>query len=59
MFAAAYVYYWSRHFKDAPLRRPPCFDARVVAYPTEQNVRDYFSWRQVWLHFAGSFVDLL
>lgn len=28
----------------------PTFDGRVVVYPHEQNVRDYFSWRQVDCH---------
>lgn len=26
---------------------PPSFDGRIVLYPTEKVVRDYFSWRQV------------
>lgn len=26
---------------------PPTFDGRVVCYPTEREVRDYFAWRQV------------
>ena len=29
---------------------PPSFDARAVCYPSEQNVRDYFSWRQADCH---------
>jgi len=28
------------------LRYPPSFDGRIVLYPTEKVVRDYFSWRQ-------------
>lgn len=28
----------------------PTFDGRAVLYPSEQNVRDYFSWRQVDCH---------
>jgi hypothetical protein len=31
---------------DTPLRYPPSFDSRVVLYPTEREIRDYFSWRQ-------------
>lgn len=26
---------------------PPSFDGRVVCYPSEKEVRDYFAWRQV------------
>lgn len=26
---------------------PPTFDGRVVCYPSEKEVRDYFAWRQV------------
>lgn len=25
---------------------PPSFDSRAVLYPSPQQVRDYFSWRQ-------------
>lgn len=28
------------------LRYPPSFDGRIVLYPSEKIVRDYFSWRQ-------------
>jgi len=28
------------------LKYPPSFDGRIVLYPTEKIVRDYFSWRQ-------------
>jgi len=28
------------------LKYPPSFDGRIVLYPTEKAVRDYFSWRQ-------------
>lgn len=29
------------------MKYPPSFDGRIVLYPTEKAVRDYFSWRQV------------
>ena len=45
-FTSAFVYNWSNHF-DIPLAYPPVFDARCITYPIPQNVRDYFSWRQV------------
>jgi tRNA(His) 5'-end guanylyltransferase len=28
------------------MRYPPSFDGRIVLYPSEREVRDYFSWRQ-------------
>ena len=28
------------------MKYPPSFDGRIVLYPTEKVVRDYFSWRQ-------------
>jgi len=38
---------WPKYFPNNPLRYPPSFDARLVLYPGIQEVRDYFSWRQV------------
>ena len=29
------------------MKYPPLFDGRIVLYPGENVVRDYFSWRQV------------
>ncbi|PAV16487.1 tRNAHis guanylyltransferase [Pyrrhoderma noxium] len=29
---------------------PPTFDGRIVCYPTEKEVKDYFRWRQVDTH---------
>ncbi|XP_023159326.1 probable tRNA(His) guanylyltransferase, partial [Ceratitis capitata] len=29
---------------------PPCFDGRIVLYPSDQNLRDYLSWRQADVH---------
>lgn len=37
---------WSKYFPSTPLEYPPSFDGRIVLYPTEKEVRDYFSWRQ-------------
>ncbi|KAL1935971.1 hypothetical protein VTP01DRAFT_105 [Rhizomucor pusillus] len=50
LFASNYVMRWSEYFKDTPLRYPPCFDSRVVCYPSDQNLRDYLSWRQADCH---------
>ncbi|CEM18517.1 unnamed protein product [Vitrella brassicaformis CCMP3155] len=33
----------------------PSFDGRVVCYPSEQNVRDYFSWRQADCHVNNQY----
>ena len=46
LFASAFVLRWSEYFPDERLQYPPAFDARVVLYPTNQNLRDYLSWRQ-------------
>lgn len=45
-FTSCYVLNWSQYFPDTPLRYPPSFDGRIVVYPTERAIRDYFSWRQ-------------
>eukprot|EP00917_Polyrhabdina_sp_WS-2016_P024729 GHVP01053431.1.p1 GENE.GHVP01053431.1~~GHVP01053431.1.p1 ORF type:complete len:248 (+),score=35.57 GHVP01053431.1:2-745(+) len=49
-FSARYVMNWESRFKDTPLLSTPCFDTRVVVYPTKNEVRDYFSWRQADCH---------
>lgn len=49
LFTSAYVYYWSEYM-STKLQYPPTFDGRIVLYPTEQHVRDYFSWRQADTH---------
>ena len=46
LFASSYVFHWKDYFNDEPLLYPPAFDGRVVLYPTDQNLRDYLSWRQ-------------
>lgn len=49
LFTSSYVFHWPQFF-DVPLKYPPCFDGRVVLYPTTQNLRDYLSWRQADCH---------
>ncbi|KAG1770923.1 Thg1 C terminal domain-containing protein [Suillus occidentalis] len=49
-FTSCYVLNWSQYFPDTPLRYPPSFDGRIVIYPTERAIRDYFSWRQADTH---------
>ncbi|XP_025409803.1 probable tRNA(His) guanylyltransferase isoform X2 [Sipha flava] len=50
IFSASYVHYWSSYFKNIKLLYPPSFDARTVLYPSDQNLRDYLSWRQADTH---------
>ncbi|KAN0092629.1 Thg1 C terminal domain containing protein [Tylopilus felleus] len=49
-FTSCYVFHWPRYFPDTPLRYPPSFDGRIVLYPDERAIRDYFSWRQADTH---------
>jgi tRNA(His) guanylyltransferase len=44
------VFNWPEYFPDVPLRYPPSFDGRIVLYPSQQEVRDYFAWRQADTH---------
>lgn len=50
LFTSAYVFNWPTFFPDKALLAPPSFDGRMVVYPTEKVVRDYFSWRQADTH---------
>ncbi|NXQ79214.1 THG1 guanylyltransferase, partial [Nyctibius grandis] len=49
-FASSYVFYWKDYFKDRQLLYPPGFDGRIVLYPSNQNLKDYLSWRQADCH---------
>jgi hypothetical protein len=46
LFAASYTFLWAEFFPETPLRYPPSFDGRVVAYPSSKEIMDYFAWRQ-------------
>lgn len=46
LFTSAYVFYWPTFFPDLAMSYPPSFDSRAVLYPADQQVRDYFAWRQ-------------
>uniref|UniRef100_A0A158QS87 tRNA(His) guanylyltransferase n=1 Tax=Mesocestoides corti TaxID=53468 RepID=A0A158QS87_MESCO len=50
LFASAYVFEWPNFMEGTKLLYPPAFDGRVVLYPTDKNLRDYLSWRQVDCH---------
>ncbi|KAJ3534522.1 hypothetical protein NMY22_g6887 [Coprinellus aureogranulatus] len=49
-FTSSYVLNWPKYFPDKPLQYPPSFDGRIVPYPTEKHIRDYFAWRQADTH---------
>ncbi|XP_035898434.1 probable tRNA(His) guanylyltransferase [Anopheles stephensi] len=52
LFTSAYMFHWKRIFdaRSVTMRYPPSFDARAVLYPTDENLRDYLSWRQADVH---------
>ncbi|CRK99797.1 CLUMA_CG013105, isoform A [Clunio marinus] len=50
LFTSSFVFYWDRWFGSEKLKYPPSFDARVVLYPTDENLKDYLSWRQADVH---------
>lgn len=50
LFTSSYVFYWKNWFGEQKLKYPPCFDARIVLYPSDQNLKDYLSWRQADVH---------
>uniref|UniRef100_A0A8D8WDC1 Probable tRNA(His) guanylyltransferase n=1 Tax=Cacopsylla melanoneura TaxID=428564 RepID=A0A8D8WDC1_9HEMI len=49
LFTSSYVFFWDK-FISRKLKYPPAFDARIVLYPTVNNLRDYLSWRQADAH---------
>ncbi|XP_020810439.1 probable tRNA(His) guanylyltransferase [Drosophila serrata] len=49
LFSTSYVMQWS-NWMNQPLAYAPCFDGRVVLYPSDENLRDYLSWRQADVH---------
>ncbi|GAB5591548.1 tRNA-His guanylyltransferase [Umbelopsis nana] len=50
LFASNYTLHWPEYFPDKKLLVAPCFDARLVCYPTRKILRDYLSWRQADCH---------
>ena len=45
LFSASYVFYWSKYFPDVKLQKIPSFDARIVLYPSLEDLQNYLSWR--------------
>jgi tRNA(His) guanylyltransferase len=50
LFSTSYMFYWSRYFPDISLKRIPSFDARIVLYPSLEDLQSYLSWRQCDCH---------
>lgn len=50
LFTSSYVFHWPDFFENQKLLYPPSFDARVVLYPSDENMRDYLGWRQADTH---------
>ncbi|CAI2168628.1 18818_t:CDS:2 [Funneliformis geosporum] len=50
LFTSNYVFHWKTYFPDKELQYPPSFDGRAVQYPSNNNLRDYLSWRQADCH---------
>lgn len=55
-FTSSYVFHWRDYFPDLQLKYPPSFDGRIVLYPSDREVKDYFAWRQVDSEFRGFFL---
>lgn len=50
LFSSSYVYFWSDYLKQTNFKTPPAFDCHIALYPTDENLRDYVSWRQADCH---------
>ncbi|XP_059159345.1 probable tRNA(His) guanylyltransferase [Physella acuta] len=50
LFASSFTFHWSSYFDQQQLQYPPSFDARIVLYPSDDNLKDYLSWRQADCH---------
>lgn len=49
IFTSSYVHHWPM-LQDKKLESLPSFDGRIVIYPSDQNLKDYMSWRQADVH---------
>lgn len=50
LFSSSYVFYFSKYFPTTQLKSIPSFDARIVLYPSIEDLKAYLSWRQVDCH---------
>lgn len=55
LFTSSYVFHWSTWFPEKRLLYPPSFDSRIVLYPSDENLRDYLSWRQADTHINNQY----
>lgn len=55
LFTSAYVMQWNCYMKGVELVEAPCFDGRIVLYPTTKHMRDYLAWRQADTHVNNLF----
>ncbi|KAH9925468.1 Thg1 C terminal domain-containing protein [Amylocystis lapponica] len=55
LFTSSYIFNWAKYLPDTPLKYPPCFDGRIVLYPSQKEVKDYFSWRQADTHINNMY----
>ncbi|KAJ3107975.1 tRNA-histidine guanylyltransferase 1-like [Phlyctochytrium planicorne] len=58
LFTSAYVMKWSKHFPDKELEYTPSFDGRIVLYPDDETLKDYFRWRQADCHINNLYNTL-
>ncbi|SCN59215.1 tRNAHis guanylyltransferase, putative [Plasmodium chabaudi chabaudi] len=49
-FTSSFIFNWKKYFPNKELVYPPSFDARIIVYPTKDEIKDYFSWRQADCH---------
>jgi len=38
LFSTSYVFYWAKYFPETPLKKIPSFDARIVLYPSLEDL---------------------
>ena len=50
LFSTSYVFYWGKYFPEMKLQKIPSFDARIVLYPSLEDLQNYLSWRQCDCH---------
>lgn len=55
LFTSNYVLKWPKYFGFKTLKYPPSFDGRIVAYPTDNDLRNYLSWRQADCHVNNQY----
>jgi tRNA(His) guanylyltransferase len=45
LFSSSYMFHFKTHFPDINLQKIPSFDARIVLYPSIEDLKAYLSWR--------------